>query len=157
MENAKSVNSSRTTITELMIPKTGEDVYYSFIPDYENAEKFVNGQTYLQFDTGKGVAAYGKNSTRTKGTFYIGLYNDNQIQVSEVQQVSYLDVSFSSIDNLSGVENFTNLLYLKIDNNYLTSIEVSSLINLIHLSCTNNSLTSLNVSTLTNLEDLKIL
>ena len=72
------------TITELMIPKTGEDVYYSFIPDYENAEKFVNGQTYLQFDTGKGVAAYGKNSTRTKGTFYIGLYNDNQIQGIDV-------------------------------------------------------------------------
>lgn len=72
------------TITELMIPKTGEDVYYSFIPDYENAEKFVNGQTYLQFDIGKGVAAYGKNSTRTKGTFYIGLYNDNQIQGIDV-------------------------------------------------------------------------
>lgn len=72
------------TITELIIPKTGEDVYYSFIPDYENAEKFVNGQTYLQFDTGKGVAAYGKNSTRTKGTFYIGLYNDNQIQGIDV-------------------------------------------------------------------------
>lgn len=72
------------TITELMKPKTGEDVYYSFIPDYENAEKFVNGQTYLQFDTGKGVTAYGKNSTRTKGTFYIGLYNDNQIQGIDV-------------------------------------------------------------------------
>ena len=72
------------TITELMIPKTGEDVYYSFIPDYENAEKFVNGQTYLQFDTGKGIAAYGKNTTRTKGTFYIGLYNDNQVQGIDV-------------------------------------------------------------------------
>lgn len=72
------------TITELMIPKTGEDVYYSFIPDYENAEKFVNGQTYLQFDNGKGIAAYGKNTTRTKGTFYIGLYNDNQVQGIDV-------------------------------------------------------------------------
>lgn len=72
------------TITELMIPKTGEDVYYSFIPDFENAEKFVNGQTYLQFDNGKGIAAYGKNTTRTKGTFYIGLYNDNQVQGIDV-------------------------------------------------------------------------
>ena len=89
--------------------------------------------------------------------FKIDSNNDSQIQISEAQQVSYLDVTFSSIDDLSGIENFTNLLYLKIDNNYLTSIEVSSLINLIHLSCTNNSLTSLNVSTLTNLEDLKIL
>jgi len=95
-ENAKSVGSLANgittmygtplagiavgTITELLIPKTGEDVYYTFIPDYENAEKFVNGQTYSQFDTGKGVAAYGKNSNLIQGTFYIGLNNDNKLQ-----------------------------------------------------------------------------
>ncbi len=72
------------TITELIIPKTGEDIYYTFIPDHENAEKFVNGQSYLQFDTGKGIAAYGKNSNLTKGTFYIGLYNDNKLQGIDV-------------------------------------------------------------------------
>ena len=72
------------TITELIIPKTGEDVFYTFIPDYENAEKFVNGQTYLQFDTGKGIAAYGKNSNRTQGIFYIGLSNDNKLQGIDV-------------------------------------------------------------------------
>lgn len=99
-ENAKSVGSLANgitsmygtplaglavgTITELLIPKTGEDVYYSFIPDYENAEKFVNGQTYSQFDTGKGVAAYGKNSAFTQGTFYIGLSNDNKLQGIDV-------------------------------------------------------------------------
>lgn len=71
-------------ITELMIPKTGEDVFYSFIPDYENAELFVNGQRYLQFDTGKGIAAYGKNTNRTQGTFFIGLSNDNLQQGIDV-------------------------------------------------------------------------
>ncbi len=65
------------TLTELLIPKMGEDVFYAFIPDYENAEKFINRQMYLQFDTGKGVAAYGKNSNLRQGTFYIGLSNDN--------------------------------------------------------------------------------
>ncbi|PPK95728.1 hypothetical protein LY01_01321 [Nonlabens xylanidelens] len=72
------------TITDLLIPKIGEDVYYSFIPDHENAEKFINGQTYLQFDTGKGIAAYGKNSNLTQGVFYIGLHNDNQVQGIDV-------------------------------------------------------------------------
>jgi len=72
------------TITELLIPKIGEDVFYTFIPDHENAEKFVNRQSYLQFDTGKGIAAYGKNSNRTQGTFYIGLHNDNQFQGIDV-------------------------------------------------------------------------
>ena len=72
------------TITELLIPKTGEDVLYTFIPDYDNAQKFMNNQTYLQFDTGKGIVAYGKNSNRTQGTFYIGLYNDNKLQGIDV-------------------------------------------------------------------------
>ncbi|WP_405211730.1 hypothetical protein [Dokdonia sp. Asnod2-E02] len=72
------------TVSELLIPKTGEDVFYTFLPDYENAEKFINGLEYLQYDTGKGVAAYGKNSNITQGTFYIGLHNDNQIQGIDV-------------------------------------------------------------------------
>ncbi|WP_298347760.1 hypothetical protein [uncultured Dokdonia sp.] len=72
------------TVSELLIPKTGEDVFYTFLPDYENAEKFINGLEYLQNDTGKGIAAYGKNSNITQGTFYIGLHNDNQIQGIDV-------------------------------------------------------------------------
>ncbi len=73
------------TLTQLILPSTGEDVGYSFIPDYANAQKYVSNQTYMQFDTGKGIAAYGKNSNRLTGTFYIGLYNDNQIQGIDVE------------------------------------------------------------------------
>lgn len=72
-------------VAELIIPKVGEDVYYTFIPDYENTQKYINGETYLQYDTGKGIAAYGKNSNRTQGTFYIGLNNDNLIQSIDVE------------------------------------------------------------------------
>jgi hypothetical protein len=64
-------------IAELIIPKTGEDVAYYFIPNYENAVKFYNKQNFLQFDDGKGRAAYGRNDRRLSGVFYIGLRNDN--------------------------------------------------------------------------------
>ena len=88
-ENAKSVGELANGITSMYGTPlaglaVGKDVFYTFIPDYENAQKFVNGQTYLQFDTGKGIAAYGKNSNRTQGTFYIGLSNDNQLQGIDV-------------------------------------------------------------------------
>jgi hypothetical protein len=86
--------------------------------------------------------------------FKIDSNNDNQIQVSEAQQVSYLNVSFSSITNLSGIENFTNLLNLQINNNLLTNIDVSTLINLKELLCNNNYLTNIDLSGLTNLETL---
>lgn len=64
-------------LTELMIPKTGEDVYYAFIQDYENVQAFLSENPFYQFDQGNGVAAYGKNDKLQKGTFYIGLHNDN--------------------------------------------------------------------------------
>ena len=71
-------------VTDLTIPKIGEVVYYAFIPDHQNAENFVNGQPYYALDTGKGIAAYGKSSNQTQGTFFIGLYNDNLIQGIDV-------------------------------------------------------------------------
>jgi GH24 family phage-related lysozyme (muramidase) len=67
-------------VTSLAMPTTGEDVAYWFIPDYQNAQLFLANQSFSQFDKGKGVAAFGKNSNRTQGVFYIGLLNDNQFQ-----------------------------------------------------------------------------
>jgi len=67
-------------VTNLAMPTTGEDVAYWFIPDYQNAQLFLANQAFNQFDKGKGVAAFGKNSNRTQGVFYIGLLNDNQFQ-----------------------------------------------------------------------------
>ena len=71
-------------VTEMLIPKKGEDVYYTFLSDLENAEKFMKGQSYSQFDKGNGIAAYGKNNSKTSGTFYIGLANDNKISSIDV-------------------------------------------------------------------------
>ncbi|MCG8574174.1 MAG: hypothetical protein MI810_04760 [Flavobacteriales bacterium] len=65
-------------LTELLLPKTGEDVEYAFINDYQNVQAFLSKNAYYQFDKGKGIAAYGKNSNKLQGTFYIGLHNDNQ-------------------------------------------------------------------------------
>ena len=35
---------------------------------------------FKDFDKGKGVAAYGKNTNKTQGAFFIGLLNDNTFQ-----------------------------------------------------------------------------
>jgi len=67
------------TISNLAIPTKGEDVAYCFIPDYNNAQLFMSRQRFMQFDHGKGVAAYGKNNNLLYGTFFVGLENDNQL------------------------------------------------------------------------------
>ncbi|MFN0081143.1 MAG: T9SS type A sorting domain-containing protein [Ferruginibacter sp.] len=72
--------------------------------------------------------------------------NDGQIQISEAQAKTSLDVSNSIINDMTGIEAFVNLTELKCHNNQLTSLNVSNNIALLDLHCYNNQLTSLNVS-----------
>lgn len=94
------------TITSLAMPTMGEDVAYWFITDYNNSQLFMSKQQFMQFDEGKGIAAYGKNYERTQGVFYIGLSNDNQFQgidanikISVIWEINYYeDKTFDEID-----------------------------------------------------------
>lgn len=69
----------------LVIPTVGENVRYYFINNVENANAFVRGEQFYFFDKGNGVAGYGKNDKIRDGSFYIGLYNDNQHQGIDVE------------------------------------------------------------------------
>lgn len=114
-------------------------------------------------------------STNVNGHIKIDSNNDGEIQVSEAAQVTYLDVQFSNINSVVGIEFFTNLIqfyctnnnlstidvsglvnlnYLYLKENNLTQIDVSALVNLKTLDCEGNNLTSLDLSSLTNLENL---
>lgn len=68
------------TVAALAMPTMGEDVAYWFIADAKNKDLFLANKAFNDFDKGKGVAAYGKNTNKTQGTFYIGLMNDNTFQ-----------------------------------------------------------------------------
>ncbi len=78
--------------------------------------------------------------------------NNGQIEISEAQQIRFLDVTSYGIYNLSGIEYFTNLTYLGVNYNYLTALDVSTLTNLQQLDCDYNQLTALNVNGLVNLK-----
>jgi hypothetical protein len=68
------------TVAGFVMPAMGEDVAYWFIPDSKNSDLFLGDKPFTHFDKGKGIAAFGKNTTKTQGTFYIGLLNDNTFQ-----------------------------------------------------------------------------
>lgn len=78
--------------------------------------------------------------------------NDGEIQVAEAENIQGLDVNNSMITDLTGIEFFTNLLFLNCRNNQLTSIDVSQNTNLQSLGCSDNLLTSLDVTQNTNLQ-----
>ena len=77
--------------------------------------------------------------------------NDGEIQISEAQNVYRLIIQNYNLTNLSGIENFTNLIELNCADNLLTTLDVSNLNELATFRCDRNRLTNLNVNQLSNL------
>ncbi|RZJ30914.1 MAG: hypothetical protein EOO48_03635, partial [Flavobacterium sp.] len=71
---------------------------------------------------------------------------DGEIEQGEAASITTLDVSDAQIDDLTGIDAFSNLSMLICQNNNLTSLDVSSLSGLNSLNCTNNHLETLNVT-----------
>ncbi|KAB1158072.1 T9SS type A sorting domain-containing protein [Flavobacterium luteum] len=90
--------------------------------------------------------------------FKIDANNDGEIQVSEAQNVNYLQVEDLYrgiyISSLVGISSFINLEWLSCGINKLTSLDVTNLEKLTFLLCQNNQLTSLDVRPLVNLKYL---
>ena len=95
----------------------------------------------LQASTSIGIAknALGQN-------IKIDTNNDSQIQISEALTVFTLGVSSSSIQNMTGIEAFSNLRNLSCNSNQLTSLNVTQNTALLSLQCYTNQLSSLDVS-----------
>lgn len=84
----------------------------------------------------------------------IDINDDEEIQVSEVLNVHALNVYSSSIQNLTGIEAFSNLRTLVCSSNQLTNLDISQNTFLQVLSCDSNQLTNLDITQNTNLQDL---
>ena len=77
--------------------------------------------------------------------------NDGEIQVSEAEDETNIDLRNFEISSLEGIQSFVNLRYLDVSHNNLTEIDLSQNTLLVELLLWDNQLTSLNVSTSTQL------
>ncbi|WP_281238460.1 T9SS type A sorting domain-containing protein [Flavobacterium praedii] len=71
---------------------------------------------------------------------------DGKVLTNNVNKLTSLDVSSSSITNLTGIQDFKALTTLQCNNNQLTTLDVSQNTALTYLNSYNNQLTTLNVS-----------
>lgn len=71
--------------------------------------------------------------------------NNNEIEVSEALTVFSLNVSNSTISDLTGIESFTNLVYISCSYNNLTSLDVNAL-NLDSISTSHNIISSCQIN-----------
>ncbi len=79
---------------------------------------------------------------------------DNLVLTATIEILSDLDVSGRSISDLTGIEDFTNLINLNCSNNDLKSIDLSNNLELESVDCSNNILPALNLSENIKLESL---
>ena len=72
--------------------------------------------------------------------FAVDANSDNQISIIEAQQVSYLDVSNSSIISVYGIDSFTNLYEFRCNNNSISSLDLTNVPNIKIINCQFNNL-----------------
>jgi Leucine-rich repeat (LRR) protein len=102
------------------------------------------------------AADYNKSiAGNLSGSFFkIDANSDGEIQQSEALTVGSLNVSASGISDLTGIEYFTNLTYLRCEENSLSSLDLSNNKALTTVYCSGNYLSSINLSGLTSLTHL---
>ena len=76
---------------------------------------------------------------------------NGEISFAEAKAVRSLDISYSSIEDITEIRAFINLDTLICNWNLLTSLDVSRNTNLVYLDCASNELTSLDLSENTGL------
>lgn len=103
----------------------------------------------LSANTGNNVA-----KDQNGVSIIIDTNGDNEIQLSEALTVYELNVINSGIDNLTGIEAFTNLTDLECDQNNLDFLDVTALSTLQNLTCSINNLNELDLSENPDLEFL---
>jgi hypothetical protein len=87
--------------------------------------------------------------------FKIDSNSDGQIEQSEALEVSYLFLYASNISDLTGIEYFTNIQYLGINNNSISVLNLTTLTHLIGLRCDLNNLTTINLNGHITFENLQ--
>ena len=76
---------------------------------------------------------------------------DGQVLTANINGITSIDLGGLNISDLTGIEGFTALEYLRCEYNQLTRLDVSQNTALEYLECNNNGLTSLDVSSNANL------
>lgn len=83
------------------------------------------------------------------------LNKDFNLSVEEISKVDSIDVSYMGISDLTGIEYFTNLLYLYCNGNKLSSLTIDTLTSLTVLDCSYNYLTYIDLSNCSSLNFLE--
>ncbi|MGH1383304.1 T9SS type A sorting domain-containing protein [Kordia sp.] len=105
----------------------------------------------LAAESGNGIA-YGVNGS----SFKLDANTNGEIEVSEALLVGQLNLGYTNISDLTGIEYFTNIRDLNCNHNNLTTLDFSTLVNLEHVNANDNNVTTINITGLANLDYINL-
>ncbi|MBR4644320.1 MAG: leucine-rich repeat protein [Bacteroidaceae bacterium] len=157
-------------IPRRIAPNTGKDVFKD--SNIASATLHVPASSIEQYKTTLPWSNFGNFVGLTPASIEINEYNfpdenfrswllaqeygdDGVLTDAEIVTVKKIKVNDKNIQNLKGIEYFTELLRLECNNNQLTTLDISECTQLLRLQCKNNQLTSLDVSQNTALIELQ--
>ncbi|MEP3837437.1 MAG: T9SS type A sorting domain-containing protein [Algibacter sp.] len=118
--------------------------------EYSNAN-WYNGKDniarYSEYCSNNDLSAYLPDNYFEQHLIDLGYddFLDNYVSISAIKSIKKLDISKSSISDLTGIEYFTALETLYCQNNKLIQLDLSSNTALTALDCSSNQLESLNL------------
>jgi Leucine-rich repeat (LRR) protein len=124
--------------------------FFSLSNSAQTAVPDNNLETYLEtHDANGAVVALGAANSMGNG-----IANDNLVLTNRINTVISLQVPSLSISDMTGIEDFTALERLSLNNNTVSNLDVSSNFALIELNCSSNLLTALDINSNTALKTL---
>ncbi len=81
---------------------------------------------------------------------------DNYVTTANINTITYLDVGSKGINRITGIQDFTSLVELRIYDNNISSIDVSDLLDLENYVGRDNNISSINFSKNTKLKSVYI-
>ncbi|MEM6720787.1 MAG: hypothetical protein AAF611_15765 [Bacteroidota bacterium] len=87
---------------------------------------------------------------------YDDIPNDGQVPTYLIEVVTSLDVRESGISSIVGIEDFTALETLNVNDNIISSLDISNNVNLKFLRAVDNRLTTLDITNNILLEDIRV-
>ena len=122
------------------------------------ANSFVNAQIITFSDTNFKNALVNTNcvdnDNNSIGEADADVNNDNEIELTEAQNVIRLLVFNQNINSLNGIENFTNLQKLNCSSNNLTTLSFQNNNTLTSLLCNSNQIINLTLNNLPSLTEV---
>jgi len=148
------IYSNSTTTAEYIYSLTGFDVFGCMDSSANNYNPLANCDDFSCVYSE--IYTYLNDVNFEQALIEFGYDNvlDGRVITDNIDTVTYLNLAYRFISDLTGIEDFTALTSLRCNGNQLTSLDLSNNTALTNLVCRNNQLTSLDVSQNTALTSL---